>query len=76
MFNRKKSNGFGSRTVFSNTHEVKYQPVKKFAATMEIDGETKLITTEGTIRSQVIADFKAIAKSIDGKFDGKIYPVK
>lgn len=75
MYNRKKSNGFGSRTVFSNTVEVKYQPLKKFAATMEVDGETKLITTEGTVRSQVVSEFKSIAKSIGGKFDGKIYPV-
>ena len=75
MFNRKKSNGFGSRTIFANTVEVKYNPLKKFAATMEVDGETKLITTEGTVRSQVVSEFKSIAKSIGGKFDGKIYPV-
>jgi hypothetical protein len=75
MYNRKKNNGFGSRTIFSNTVEVKYNPLKKFAATMEVDGETKLVTTEGTVRSQVVAEFHSIAKSVGAKYDGKIYPV-
>jgi hypothetical protein len=75
MFKKAKSNGLGNRTVFSNTHEQKYIQVKKFAATFEVDGETKLVTTEGKFRSEAVAQFKSMAKSIQAKFDGKIYPV-
>ena len=75
MFKKAKSNGFGSRTVFANTVENKYNPVRKFAATITVDGETKLITTEGKFHSEVVAQFESMARSIQAQYDGKIYPV-
>jgi hypothetical protein len=63
------------RTVFSNTHESSFNPVKKFAAFVEVDGDTKIFTYEGKFRSEVAAYFEEEARLNQAKFDGKIYPV-
>jgi hypothetical protein len=75
MFKKAKSNGFGSRTIFSNTVENTFNPVKKFAAFVVVDGDTKIFTYEGKFRSEVTAYFEEEARLNQAEFDGKIYPV-
>ncbi|WP_080845689.1 hypothetical protein [Cytobacillus gottheilii] len=73
MFKRKTNKNEMVRTVFENTVEKKFSPVRKFYAILTVDGAEKLTTYESISRTDAKEQFEFEAKSLHGSFDGKVY---
>jgi len=63
----KKKNDAMTQTVFSNTAEVKFNPVKKYYGIVLVDGKEKLYLHEGKFRSEAVAVLDEEARLDGGK---------
>lgn len=70
------SNDSMKQTVFSNIHEGRVNPLKKYYTFVEVDGTEKLYIHECKFRSEAISHFESEARKDHGKLKGFIGVLK
>lgn len=61
------------QTVFDNRADIRFNPVKKFYAFLNLDGKDHYTEYESISRADATKQFAFEAKALRGTFNGKVY---